>query len=147
MGTKCHAPLPDSDSLQSCRRVLPMPAAELARYLPGSNPVRRLEPHMMQLLCDVMVSASGGAMLVAHRNNIPLPGIAHENGVFAQSMYAGMEDDEVFHAAQGLQDHRARTCSSSKILPAASLQRWSFVAAGRETWGQRGSFTASLRLH
>ena len=95
------SPYPIQIRFRVVAEVLPMPAAELARYLPGSNPVRRVEPHMMQLLCDVMVSASGGAMLVAHRNNIPLPGIARgENGVFAQSMYAGMEDDEVFHAAQ-----------------------------------------------
>ena len=69
----------------------------------GGQPVRRVEPDVMQRIVDRMVKAGGGATMVAMKNSLPIPGLIQtQDGKFREKLFIGDEitDDKQFRCAQ-----------------------------------------------
>ena len=84
--------------------VPPMEEDEIAGLLGGGQPVRRVEPDVMQRLVDRMVQAGGGATTVAMKNGLAIPGFDADpaDGKFRERLFIGDEitDDRRFRGAQ-----------------------------------------------
>ena len=84
--------------------VPPMEEDDIALLLGGGQPVRRVEPDVMQRIVDRMVKAGGGATTVAMKNSLPIPGFDPDpkDGKFREKLFIGDEitDDKQFRCAQ-----------------------------------------------